>query len=529
MAQKEVFDLDFEVDSRELDQADKKLRSLDKLLQQTQRRASVLGKTKIAPKITLEDRFTAAADKVERRLSKLRRTTVRPIVGLADGVTAAAARIRASLLGLTGTPWRVRVEGVDWDGVIGGSFSSWMGSKGKETLQQISSSIGSSLGGGLKDMMMGALGLVDAPKEAIPIPWINLVEEDRELLKENNESPYAVAGRKAGETFFQAFLGTLDSKQIAEKIGAVKTEKKDDTPNWQKVLVEFAKNLGMSLLVDRLTKAYGENVEQFLLKSLSLGGTSAAAGALSGASKGTQVAATAAATTAYGTPLRTVTYGSKGSILARSAPLVKGLLGPASLALTIYDTQKYFDDTGLSDAFREAPKMIWDDLTKPSEEKKINGKPVKDMGYFEMWKELGIQTYNDVTDKESWSNFWDALKYTGRVVTGQEKHVNGRKSDPENSRYPSLKRMYPLPKIKPGMTIKPSPTDPDFPKIRATDILGHYQKPNKKTPAPTVNITIPQGAVNLTVSKDELDYEKIAIKAARKLANEIRLAMQNVG
>ncbi|WP_334075224.1 hypothetical protein [Paenibacillus sp. A14] len=247
MAKKEVIDLDFEMDSRELDQADKKLRSLDKLLQQTQRRASVLGKTKIAPKITLEDRFSAAADKVERRLSKLKRMTVSPIVGLTDGVTAAAARIRASLLGLTGAPWRIRVEGVDWDGVVGGSFSNWMGSKGKETLQQISSSIGSSLGGGLKDMMMGALGLADAPKEVIPIRWLNLVEEDRKLLKENNESPYAVAGRKAGETFFQAFLSTIDSKEIADKLSESLGEKTDKKTKWEEEALDIAKDIGVSL------------------------------------------------------------------------------------------------------------------------------------------------------------------------------------------------------------------------------------------------------------------------------------------
>ncbi|GIO87976.1 hypothetical protein J25TS5_49080 [Paenibacillus faecis] len=189
MAQKEVFDLNFEVDSRELDQADKKLRSLDKLLAQTERRASLLGKAKIAPKITLEDRFSAAADKVERRLSKLQRTTVRPIVGLADGVTAAAARIRASLLGLTGTPWRVRVEGVDWDGVIGGTFSNWMGSKGKETLQQISSSIGSSLGGGLKDMDGKRLDKV--PEKVTPI---RSLEVDRKLLEEEKRARITEGG-----------------------------------------------------------------------------------------------------------------------------------------------------------------------------------------------------------------------------------------------------------------------------------------------------------------------------------------------
>lgn len=201
MAQKEVF----EVDSRELDQADKKLRSLDKLLQQTQRRASVLGKTKIATKITLEDRFTAAADKVERRLSKLQRTTVRPIVGLADGVTAAAARIRASLLGLTGTPWRVRVEGVDWDGVVG------------------------------KPLM--------------------------ELL--GNESLFMEAGKKAGTAFFQSFLSAFDSKSLDALTGGKSGgsgeksaesgagEKKDDKTFWQGAQ-DFGTKLGEDLLKDLL-------------------------------------------------------------------------------------------------------------------------------------------------------------------------------------------------------------------------------------------------------------------------------------
>ncbi|WP_334077364.1 hypothetical protein [Paenibacillus sanfengchensis] len=206
MAKKEVIDLDFEMDSREVDQADKKLRSLDKLLQQTQRRASVLGKTKIAPKITLEDRFSAAADKVERRLSKLRRTTVRPIVGLVDGVTAAAARIRASLLGLTGTPWRVRVEGVDWDGVVG------------------------------KPLM--------------------------ELL--SNESMFMEAGKKAGNAFSQSFMSAFDSKSLDAKTGGKSGgsgekgadsgsgEKKDDKKSLTDTLKDFSKDLTKDLVKDIL-------------------------------------------------------------------------------------------------------------------------------------------------------------------------------------------------------------------------------------------------------------------------------------
>ncbi|MGV2794657.1 hypothetical protein GNF78_15695, partial [Clostridium perfringens] len=99
----------------------------------------------------------------------------------------------------------------------------------------------------MKDMMMGALGLVDAPKEATPIPWINLVEEDRELLKENNESPYAVAGRKAGETFFQAFLSTIDSKQLADKLRESVCEKTDKKTKWEEEALDIAKDIGVSL------------------------------------------------------------------------------------------------------------------------------------------------------------------------------------------------------------------------------------------------------------------------------------------
>ncbi|MDN4067080.1 hypothetical protein QYF50_04155 [Paenibacillus vini] len=97
MAKREILGLEIEVDSAEVDKTDKKLRSLDKLLQQTQRRASVLGKTKIAPKITLDDRFTSAAEKVKRTLMQIHRIKAQPKVHLMDNVSGAVARIHGSL------------------------------------------------------------------------------------------------------------------------------------------------------------------------------------------------------------------------------------------------------------------------------------------------------------------------------------------------------------------------------------------------------------------------------------------------
>lgn len=218
MANKEILGLEIEVDNIELDKTEKKLRSLDKLLQQTQRRASVLGKTKIAPKISLDDRFSSAAEKIKRTLSQLQRAKVRPVVQLADHVSATVARITGSLIGMSAKPWRVAVEAVDWDTAIGGSFSNWMSAEGANTLQRISSSIGAALGSGLKDVMMGALGLADPPKEMVPRRRIDFVEEDRKLLMDQNESPYAEAGRKAGGIFFRAFLGMLDSQKVSARL-----------------------------------------------------------------------------------------------------------------------------------------------------------------------------------------------------------------------------------------------------------------------------------------------------------------------
>lgn len=67
MADKEIYELEIEIENRDVDKTQKKLRSLDKLLQQTQRRAGLLGKTRIKPAVTLDDRFSSAARKSATR------------------------------------------------------------------------------------------------------------------------------------------------------------------------------------------------------------------------------------------------------------------------------------------------------------------------------------------------------------------------------------------------------------------------------------------------------------------------------
>lgn len=221
MSDKEIYELDVEIDSRDIDKTEKKLKSLDKLLQQTQRRATVFGKTKMAPKATLDDRVTSKVTRIRDNLMKLDRMRITPVAALIDHVSSNVGGIRASLASLTQTRWSVAVDGVAWNTVIGKSFDDWMGSEGQTTLEKISSAIGTALGNGLRGFIMQALGLVETPKskDGGGIRLANSIENIPYPLED--ESPYAEAGRRAGETFFQSFLGALDPEQIGSKLGSV--------------------------------------------------------------------------------------------------------------------------------------------------------------------------------------------------------------------------------------------------------------------------------------------------------------------
>ncbi|MNI84097.1 hypothetical protein D3C73_1409670 [compost metagenome] len=107
----------------------------------TQRRFNALGKTRINPKITLDDRLSPAVTRIRDNLLRLDRTIVKPIASLIDHVSADVGVIRSSLISLTQNPWRISVEGVDWDAVVGQSFDDWKGAEGKSTLQRIFSSL----------------------------------------------------------------------------------------------------------------------------------------------------------------------------------------------------------------------------------------------------------------------------------------------------------------------------------------------------------------------------------------------------
>lgn len=246
MADKEIYELEIEIENRDVDKTQKKLRSLDKLLQQTQRRAGLLGKTRIKPAVTLDDRFSSAARKIGDTLTRLHRTTVKPVVQLDDRASKAAVKLYATLAALSAPRWRVSVAGVDWETAVGDSFTKWISSDGKSTMQRISSSIASALGGGLKDVMMQALGLGDAVKASgagnpaaaeSPVDKPNLAANPAEGSKASTTSG---ADDKSGRILkaageFSNSVGLLLAKDFAKEWiqkGYKKiTGKKDDPKN----------------------------------------------------------------------------------------------------------------------------------------------------------------------------------------------------------------------------------------------------------------------------------------------------------
>lgn len=211
MADKEIYELDIEIDNRDIDKTEKKLRGLDKLLQQTQRRAVLLGKTRIRPAISLVDRFTSAAGKIGDTLTRLHRTTARPAVQLDDRVSNAAVKLHGSLASLTAAPWRVSVAGVDWETAVGGSFSNWMSSGGKSTLKRISTTIATALGDGLQGRIMEALGVTGMSWQA------NSVQDGGDTRQKNsgNSETILMPDSGGGSTLYTAknILSDIASKR----------------------------------------------------------------------------------------------------------------------------------------------------------------------------------------------------------------------------------------------------------------------------------------------------------------------------
>lgn len=106
---KEFYRLDLVIGTNGVEETERAVKAMDKLLQQTQRRAAALGKTKINPSASLKDKATASADKVTRTMNRVDRIVAKPEARLVDHVTSTTKKIGTTLTGLTRKTWRITV------------------------------------------------------------------------------------------------------------------------------------------------------------------------------------------------------------------------------------------------------------------------------------------------------------------------------------------------------------------------------------------------------------------------------------
>ncbi|MBA9087620.1 hypothetical protein FHR92_004105 [Fontibacillus solani] len=82
MSGQENYELDIEINSRDIDETEKKLSRLDKMLQQTQKRFDALGKKEVKPKVIHNDRLIPTVSKFRDSLFGLDRKIINPMASL---------------------------------------------------------------------------------------------------------------------------------------------------------------------------------------------------------------------------------------------------------------------------------------------------------------------------------------------------------------------------------------------------------------------------------------------------------------
>ncbi|AZS15368.1 hypothetical protein [Paenibacillus lutimineralis] len=110
---KEFYRLDLVIGTSGAEEAERTVRALDKLLEQTERRTAALGKTKIAPEVILTDKTSTPAKKVISKLAEVDQTVANPEVVLADKTATPAKKVISKLATLDTTQANPEVDLVD--------------------------------------------------------------------------------------------------------------------------------------------------------------------------------------------------------------------------------------------------------------------------------------------------------------------------------------------------------------------------------------------------------------------------------
>lgn len=510
MANNEEKQLKIEVDVSAIELAEEAMGRLDKLLEQTQRRAAALGRISVAPFILLEHRATTALDRIERSLMRLNRMRVYPTVTLIDEVTAGVEQIRASMLSLTANPWRLSVEGVKWDEVVGDMETTF------------------------KDM-----------------------------------------GASAGEQFFESFLSAFDEGKLADKIskgleGIQISTGSDDGGGFS--IGEIVKDILVGAASNLLSDAIGKGAKKIFGKIFKggLGSSSSNTSSKipdfdnnSGSKKNSSLEKTS-----FGSKFRTSVNQVRTNVsekLTKARERVSGKYETVKTGAQRWISKK----TDFSKPINKAKEWVSESkskITKPfTKEGSINKFFSKDGGLSKLWKSIKGPKNNSFVATGGLGGSAKLLKTAakfagpvGRIMDG----VTIMTAKPGEERYKAVGGVAGAAILGGVGTALGTPL-----LGAALSVVGGYagekvggwiynlknkKKESLATKAPEailedqskapfasvttrssnrnspVQITLSPGTVNLTVQKEEINYDQIANVSARKIANEIRLAMQNV-
>ncbi|OKP91330.1 phage tail tape measure protein [Paenibacillus sp. P32E] len=106
----EFYQLDLVIGTSGVERTEQQLRAIERMMEQAQRRAAALGRSRINPTVQLNDRLTSPAGRITSSLNRLDRINARPEVRLVDRATAGLGKVSSMLGRLTRKAFRVTVN-----------------------------------------------------------------------------------------------------------------------------------------------------------------------------------------------------------------------------------------------------------------------------------------------------------------------------------------------------------------------------------------------------------------------------------
>lgn len=487
MPQKEI---DLVINDRDIEQAEKKLRSMDSLLQQTQRRAAVLGQTRMTPVISLDDRFTTKARLITHRLTLLDRMSANPIVWLIDNASAGINKIRNSLSRLTQPPWRVTILGPNWDEAAGTSFADLFGNESLYT--EVGKKAGTTYFEAFLSVLdplritdiLGQFGSLGNYR-FYPNPYIH--SESRGMFSSKFDKDSGEATGKSGsfpEATKDIFMGSAESfatDMADEQIGHYYRKAISNGDNWLstsslgKGITKYGgkaagRGVGVGTVIDLISIATAEpGKERYEVVG----------GALVGSILGGVGAALGSYVPVWGNIVFGALGGGIGSWLGEKAG---GL---------VYDVVHQEPEPVTYSDRAMAPSV--QGIVKPDEEptRKVMGTPVPNT-LPSTPSQTTSKSINETLNKIGYIN---PIERINQIIKGT-KFIN-------------------------------SDSSIQFPTNQSA-VSGINSNNIKQEVDHSVNVSVTPGAINLTVQKDEINYEDIAQKTGSLIANQVRFAMMNM-